>query len=723
MAAFWSASTRTTPFVTSIFPTSDRKTISGDATAALESGWPARFSWVGEGWETDLRYEADTLVTRVSLYQRELGVLLVCRDAVDFHENIYLREIEVQNMRPEERDIRLFFVQDFAISGNSVGDTAAFDPDTGGVVHYKGPRYFLANGSAAGTDGPAQYAVGQKELGSKEGTYRDAEDGILSGNPIAQGSVDSVIALALTLAGMERGTAYYWLAAGENWQEVRELDGLVKHKRPEHLIRRTADYWNLWVRKETPPFEHLPDKVAELYRRSLLVLRTQIDWEGGILAANDSDVILFNRDTYSYIWPRDGALVANSLDLAGYPEVSQDFFRFIARIIEPQGYLLHKYNPDGTPASSWHPWFAEGKSQLPIQEDETALVVWALWHHFVLYRDIEFIKPLYRPLIKRTADFICSYRDPATGLPAASYDLWEERRGMLSYTVGAVFGGLTAASLFCTVFGENERADKYRQAAAEIRDAASRHLWREELGRFCRMLSYDERGELVVDGTCDASLWGLFAFGLYKADDPRITATVAALKEKLWVRTPVGGMARYEDDRYQQVNPELPGNPWFIATLWLADHLVMKATSEARTGGSGRAPLLGRRSRPPVRGAGGTGPPDHRKAGLRLPPHLEPRHLHRLGPTLHAAHGKDQELSGMRPAADGRKPQGRLDRKAVRRGLRRHSRHLPGVGDHRVRLLPERDEPYASYGMASKINDRTKRAPFGALFVCVVTLR
>ena len=47
-----------------------------------------------------------------------------------------------------------------------------------------------------------------------------------------------------------------------------------------------------------------------------------------------------------------------------------------------------------------------------------------------------------------------SYRDEETGLPAASYDLWEERRGILSFTVAAVFGGLTAASLFCEVFGE-----------------------------------------------------------------------------------------------------------------------------------------------------------------------------------------------------------------------------------------------------------------------------
>jgi glucoamylase len=543
-----------------------------------------RFAWVGPEWEKELRYEADTLVSRVSLYHRELGLLLVCRDAVDFHENVYLRGIEVENLRPEAREVRLFFGQDFNIAGNSVGDTAAFDPESGGVVHYKGARYFLANGASQGSGGLAQYAVGQKEVAGREGTWRDAEDGSLSGNPIAQGSVDSVIGLTLTVPGLSRGAASYWLAAGESWQQVRQLDLLVRRKGPDELIRRTANYWSLWARKETPPLAELPEKVAELYRRSLLVLHSQIDSGGGILAANDSDIIQFNRDTYSYIWPRDGALVANALDLAGYPDAARNFYRFIAGVIGPEGYLLHKYNPDGTPASSWHPWFNGGKPQLPIQEDETALVLWALWHHFVLYRDIEFVKPFYKPLIKNAADFLCSYRDPATGLPAPSYDLWEERRGVLSFTVGAVFGGLTAASLFCTVFGDTERADRYRKVAAEVRDAASTHLWREELGHFCRMVTPGDNAELVVDGTCDASLWGLFAFGLYSAADPRITATFARLREKLWVGTTVGGMARYEGDLFFRVSQELPGNPWFVATLWLADYLAQRAGSATEMG-------------------------------------------------------------------------------------------------------------------------------------------
>jgi len=541
-----------------------------------------RFSWVGRDWNLELRYDDDTLVTSVNLHHKELGLLLICRDAVDFHENVYLREISVENLVPRAREVRLFFTHDFEISGNSVGDTAAFDPRTGGVVHYKGPRYFLTNAFVDQKGGISQFATGQKGVGGREGTFRDAEDGLLSGNTIAQGSVDSVISLALTVEGHSQSRAYYWVAAGQSWQDVRRLDALVKERHPRELLKRTADYWTIWVRKETPPLEALPREIGAQYRRSLLVMRTQIDHDGGIIAANDSDVIQFNRDTYSYVWPRDAALAANALDLAGYPALSQRFFSFIARLIEREGYLLHKYNPDGTLASSWHPWFNGGQAQLPIQEDETALVLWALWKHFVLSRDLEFIKPLYRSLIKKAADFMCEYRDKETGLPEASYDLWEERRGVLSFTVGAVFGGLTAASLFCTVFGETAQAEHYQNVAARIRDGATTHLWRPEVGRFCRMLHRSGEGRLQADTTPDASLWGLFAFGLYSVQDPRIEATMSALREALWVKTTVGGVARYQNDGYHRTSSEVPGNPWFVCSLWLADYLAEKAQDRAQ---------------------------------------------------------------------------------------------------------------------------------------------
>lgn len=539
-----------------------------------------RFSWVGQDWGLDMGYVSDTLVTNVNLYSKELGLLISAHDAVDFHENIYVREIEIENLTPGRREIRIFLSFDFSIYGNNVGDTAAYDPSTGGVVHYKAARYFLLNGTTETHPGLLSFATGQKSVHGLEGTFRDAEDGDLSGNPIAQGAVDSVICLSLEVDGLSKGKAYFWLAAGETWKDVRVLDAIVKDKSPKALISRTAAYWSLWVRKEAPRLDLVPARISELYRRSLLILQTQVDWQAGIVAANDSDTVHFNRDTYSYVWPRDGALVANALDDAGYALPARKFYQFAADVIDRQGYLLHKYNPDRTLASSWHPWLSDGRPQLPIQEDETALVVWALWHHFVRYRDIEHIKPLYKPLIKSAADFMCSFKDEETGLPAPSYDLWEEKHGIWSFTVAAVFGGLTAASLFCTVFGENEKAEQYRRAAAETRDAASAYLWRTDLNRFCRMVSRTSEGRVEVDPTRDASVWGLFAFGLYSPTDPRILVTMSDLKERLWNNTGIGGMARYENDRYHRASDAVPGNPWFVCTLWWADFVAEKAVEE-----------------------------------------------------------------------------------------------------------------------------------------------
>jgi glucoamylase len=57
-----------------------------------------------------------------------------------------------------------------------------------------------------------------------------------------------------------------------------------------------------------------------------------------------------------------------------------------------------------------------------------------------------------------------------------------------------------------------------------------------------------------------------------------------SVREKLWVRTDVGGVARYESDPYQARaagDSRVPGNPWFICTLWLAQHSIAKAGSVA----------------------------------------------------------------------------------------------------------------------------------------------
>jgi GH15 family glucan-1,4-alpha-glucosidase len=556
-----------------------------------------KFSWMGaqNGWRIDRRYEPDTLVTSVQCVHDELGIALLCSDAVDFHETVLVRKIIVRNLRAEAREVRVYFHHDFRISESDVGDTAAYDPSTKTLTHYKGYRYFLANVMVDGQVGIDSFATGQKG-GGRDGTWRDAEDdGNLGMNPIAQGAVDSVAAARALVPGRGDKPIYYWLCCAKVWEGAwdgaKELNDKVVKRGPEAFLHRTRAYWKLWVGKEPTEFFGLPPSVVDLYKRSLLIVRTQIDEGGGIVAANDSDIMHFARDTYSYVWPRDGALVAHALDMAGYPEAANKFFRFCADVITPAGYLLHKYNPDKSLASSWHPWVGAptgpgqghltlGRAQLPIQEDETALVVWAMWRHFQRYRALDAVKPLYGRLVRKAADFMVSYREPRTKLPAPSYDLWEERRGILTFTVAAVIGGLQAAAEFAHAFGELDHAERYATAAREMREAMDHYLWRPELGRFARMINVRDDATIDVDPVIDASLYGTFAFGAYAADDPKVEATMKAVRDRLWCKTSVGGVARYENDYYHQVSQDkenVPGNPWFICTMWLALHTIAKA--------------------------------------------------------------------------------------------------------------------------------------------------
>lgn len=548
-----------------------------------------QFRWIDDpDWQRSLGYLEDTLVTHVALTHPGLAVRITCNDLVDFHENLYLRKMVVRNEMDHAREMRLFFGHNFSVSGIELGDSVYYEPERRAVFHYKGSRWFLANiakesgkGRAVGID---HWAVGVKNVGDKEGTWRDAEDGVLSGNHVAQGSVDSTVALHLFLPPNGEAVAWHWVCAGEDFVQVARINRRVREKGPQTFLDRTKDYWALWAGKESLKFLDLPQPVCRLCRRSLLILRTQIDNHGAIIAANDFDIAQFGRDTYSYLWPRDGALVAATLVEVGYSEITRRFFAFCHEVITDEGYLLHKYNPDGSLASSWHGWYHDGEKRLPVQEDETALVLWAFWLHFKKFRDVEFVKPHYRGLIVRAANWLCSYREPASGLPLPSWDLWEERYGVHAWTVGAVWAGLQAAVNFTEAFGQHDLAARYRRSAEEIRAAVKKYMWLPEENRYARMIRTRQDGSLEQDMTMDASLVGLWYFGMFSPDDSGVAATMQAMHDHLWVKTDVGGMARYENDYYHQVSQDIrnvPGNPWFICTLWLAQWLIAKADKEA----------------------------------------------------------------------------------------------------------------------------------------------
>jgi GH15 family glucan-1,4-alpha-glucosidase len=115
-----------------------------------------------------------------------------------------------------------------------------------------------------------------------------------------------------------------------------------------------------------------------------------------------------------------------------------------------------------------------------------------------------------------------------------------------------------------------------------MREAAARLLWHDGERRFLRSLYPRADGGYDADLTADASVCGLFLFGMFEAGDPKVVSTVENVRQKLWVPTAVGGIARYEHDLYQRDGDDgrVPGNPWFVGTLWLAQWQVARAASQ-----------------------------------------------------------------------------------------------------------------------------------------------
>lgn len=98
----------------------------------------------------------------------------------------------------------------------------------------------------------------------------------------------------------------------------------------------------------------------------------------------------------------------------------------------------------------------ERKKQLAIQEDETALVIYALWQHYEKCLDLEFIETIYNTLIKKAADFMCSYIDEETGLPMGScWTLGRKNSELPHLRYPSVFAGLSAAHNFAKLLGNN----------------------------------------------------------------------------------------------------------------------------------------------------------------------------------------------------------------------------------------------------------------------------
>lgn len=549
-----------------------------------------RISWLDGGdWQFEFKYHQDSLVGSIKATNNSIGVILEFDDCVDAEQDAFLRNIHIINNYDGEREIKLFMHQVFDISDlASNGDTIQYLPDNKAILTYRGHRAFVIGGSHSKGGSFDQHSVGLFGIENHSGTYADAEDGLLSNNSVEHGRVDSTIGFTLDIQPHSSSRVYYWITVGTTIREaIDRHDSILSKKTVLNRLLVTSEWWHNWVKPAKHFAEKLEPEFRESFVRSILLIKSHIDHHGAVIASTDTTMLHHSRDAYGYCWPRDGAYSIWPLIRVGYKDEPLKFFEFCAKVIHPQGYLAHKYQADGSLGASWHGYQHEGGVIAPpIQEDETALVLFVFGQFYETHKDNKLLREFllrdfYDSLIQPMADFMASYIDSTTGLPKPSYDLWEEKFTISTYTTSTVYAALLSAANLAEATGDSESAVRWRSSANDISTSAHKHLYNPERGVFYRGLQCID-GNIQKDETVDSSaVFGAFMFGLFPHDGPEVKSSVSTMIEALKMPQPeVLGLARHQNDQYYRLNNEIPGNPWFIPSLWLAQYYIETNQSE-----------------------------------------------------------------------------------------------------------------------------------------------
>lgn len=529
------------------------------------------FSWLTDsGWTHEFNYQPQSMVGVQTHTHSELGLQLEYHEALHPEKTTFARQIHVTNFRQEPVEVRYFVYHDLRMEESEIGDCSLYVPMADAIVHFKGPHCLLFTGK---TDegGLYQYTTGHRGFESYLGSWEDCQDGVLSFHPIAQGMVDSAISLRFELEPLGKSSGEYWIVAERSVDASVETLAAMRKKGLPALLKESTKNSKALVKRVSGKFQGLPNDLKDFCERSLLILLTQLDHDGGILAANDSDIMVTNKAHYSYVWPRDSALVARALDAVGLPEFVHTALDFCARLeIENRGYFYQKYRIDGTLGCTWHPWITENGLEVPCQQDETALTLLAMIEY--AERNTADVSAWSKPM-EAMANWLLAYRDPKTGLPLQSHDLWEERRGIHTFTVATVICAFDACARMYP-----KRAKEFSKAAADMRKAMLKDLWDDKRGCFYRRLWY-HNGRLEADTAIDSSTLLVGILGALPIDHPAVQSNAKAVTETLWISNGIGGIGRYPGDWYFRLVEDAPGNPWIICTQWLAQTLAMQATS------------------------------------------------------------------------------------------------------------------------------------------------
>ena len=540
--------------------------------------------WINQEWFLQTEYVNNSLIAKTIATHPDLDIQIDITSLVPSEYDAFIRQVKIRNLSSNKLDLKFYFHQNFSINASKhLADTVQFLPDISAILHYRGNRNFLVTAEQVIMGKGKliyksfdQYTVGLFGIENKIGSWMDAEDGILSSCNVEHGQTDSIIGIDVALEPHSSALLQYIITMSDNHSYNKNILAKVRGDNFLKVIANTQKYWNEWLRPAINISEKLPLEYRKGFINSLLLVKSHLAKSGAPIASNDSEMLKHARDDYSYCWPRDALYALWPLVRMGYQEEALKFLRFCKSSINSQGYIAHKYLPNGELGPSWHPYLQDDKSNnLPIQLDETASILFLAVQYYNKFRNDLFLAEFYNDLIKPMADFLCSTIDK-NNLPKSNYELWEMDFLSTTYTSSIVYASLVLASQIAEEYGSFFDSVKWSNVGLNITKSANNILWNREKKYFFRGIR--NNGEL--DDRIDvSSFYGVFTFGLFPNNDNRIKEAIKSLEERFNAKQNIG-LPRFENDVYYRFTDDYEANLWIISSLWRAEYYISNGNKE-----------------------------------------------------------------------------------------------------------------------------------------------
>lgn len=328
------------------------------------------------------------------------------------------------------------------------------------------------------------------------------------------------------------------------WEKYLKMHDKINLKQPENVYE---------------------EKLQNIYKRSILLFPLLINQStGGIIAAVEVDEEMKKCGRYNYCWPRDAVFVTKALDILKMEKEAEKFYKVFCKNTQSEnGMWEQRFYTDGTLAPCWG-----------YQIDETASVIYGIYEHYKIVKDKKFLTDTLKmceKAIKFLKKYVYNLLENKEKIHI-SYDLWEMHEGISLYSISSIFAAFESmGKIYDELYQdfesnrikqENIRKEKqeYEELLVEIKKYILNNLYDNEKKSFVRN---------IEDKKMDISILGIVSpFNIFTAKEKNIINTVEKLD--LTLRTYTGGYMRFEGDQY------IGGNPWTIATLWMALYHIEK---------------------------------------------------------------------------------------------------------------------------------------------------